>query len=197
MIGPDDVKAAAAKLDGVAHPTPVLTSRTLDRKTDAQIFLKAECFQRSGSFKFRGTYNALTALPATARARGAVCFSTGNHGLAIAFAAKLFGIPATVLPPQDTAEKKQETARALGASLIFHDRLREDREVIAATVASRSGVALITPCDDAGVIAGQGTAARELIKETSPLDVFLVASAGEGSWPGQPSPPRRCCQPSA
>lgn len=111
MIGPDDIKAAAAKLDGVAHPTPVFTSRTLDRKTDAQVYLKAECFQRSGSFKFRGAYNALAALPATARARGAVCFSTGNHGLAFAFAfaAKLFGIPATVVLPQDTAEKKQET----------------------------------------------------------------------------------------
>src|SRR5262245_17270526 len=154
-----DVRAAAARLEGVAHRTPVFTSRTLDACAGAQIFLKAENLQRGGAFKFRGAYNAIALLPDEQRARGVVAYSSGNHAQAVALAASLLRTRAAILMPHDAPPTKLEATRGYGAEVVSYDRYEEDREQLGAELAAERGLALIPPFDHPDVVAGQGTAA--------------------------------------
>lgn len=180
MIDIDDIGRAAQRLAGVAHRTPVLTSTTLDRRTGARVFCKAENLQRTGSFKFRGAYSALAALEPAARARGVVAFSSGNHAQAVALAAALHATSATIVMPHDTPPAKLAATRGYGAQIVGYDRYTEDRAAIAASLAEEQGRSLIPPYDDPEVMAGQGTVARELIEEVGELDVLLVCVGGGG-----------------
>ena len=180
----DDVLRAAERLKGHAHRTPVLTSRTADARTGARLFFKAENLQRSGSFKFRGAYNAVAALPDDARRRGVVAFSSGNHAQAIALAGQLQGAPVVVVMPHDAPAMKVAATRGYGAEVVLYDRFTEDREAIGRRLSAERGLALIPPFDHADVIAGQGTAALELIEETGPLDMLLVCLGGGGLTSG-------------
>ncbi|MCS7101907.1 MAG: threo-3-hydroxy-L-aspartate ammonia-lyase [Burkholderiaceae bacterium] len=175
-----DIAAARTRLQGVAHRTPVMTSQAADARTGARLFFKCENLQRTGSFKFRGAYNALAQLPAAQRARGVVAFSSGNHAQAVALAARLLGIPATIVMPQDAPAIKIEATRAYGAQIIFYDRYREDREAVGRALAAERGLALIPPFDHPHVMAGQGTAAAELIEEVGALDMLVVCVGGGG-----------------
>ena len=180
-----DIDAAAARLAGVAHRTPVMTSRTFDARTGATAFFKCENFQRMGAFKFRGAYNALSRLPAEAARRGVVAFSSGNHAQAVALAGRLLGIPAAIVMPADAPEVKVAATKGYGAEVIFYDRAAgQDREAFAAGIAAERGATLIPPFDHADVIAGQGTAARELLEETGPLDWLFVCCGGGGLLSG-------------
>lgn len=176
----DDVRAAAGRLGGVAHRTPVLTSRTLDERTGATVFLKAECFQRVGAFKFRGAYNAVACLDPATRARGVVTFSSGNHAQAVALAAQLHGIPATIIMPEDAPPTKLVATRGYGAEVVIYDRYGEDRNAIGDRITAERGATLIPPFDHPDVIAGQGTAALELLEEVGELDLLLVCVGGGG-----------------
>ncbi|MBZ0250770.1 MAG: threo-3-hydroxy-L-aspartate ammonia-lyase [Burkholderiales bacterium] len=180
-----DIDAAAARLAGVAHRTPVMTSRTFDASTGAKAFFKCENFQRMGAFKFRGAYNALSRLSAEAGRRGVVAFSSGNHAQAVALAGRLLGIPAAIVMPADAPEVKVAATKGYGAEVIFYDRAAgQDREAFAAGIAAERGATLIPPFDHADVIAGQGTAARELLEETGPLDWLFVCCGGGGLLSG-------------
>jgi len=178
------VRAAAAGLRGIAHRTPVLTSRLLDREFGASLFLKCENLQRAGAFKFRGAYNALSRLDTEQRRRGVVAFSSGNHAQAVALAAQLLGIPATIVMPHDAPALKLAATRDYGASIRLYDRYREDRAAIAAGLAGQEGLAVIPPFDHPDVIAGQGTAALELFEEAGPLDMLLMPLGGGGLLSG-------------
>jgi len=156
-----DVDAAARRLAGVAWHTPLLTSAALDAKTGGRIFLKAETLQRTGSFKFRGAYNKLAAMPPERRANGVVAYSSGNHAQGVAAAARLLGMPCVIVMPHDAPRAKRERTAAFGAEIILYDRTRDDREAIAADIAGRRGATLVPPYDDALIIAGQGTAGRD------------------------------------
>ena len=180
----DDVRAAAERLRGVAHRTPILTSRTLDELTSAQVFLKAEPFQRIGAFKFRGAYNAISALDPDARARGVVTNSSGNHAQAVALSAQLFAIPATIVMPTDAPPAKIAATRGYGAEIVFYDRYREDRAAIAARVAAELSATMIPPYDHPFVMAGNGTTALELIEDVGELDLLLVCLGGGGLLSG-------------
>ncbi len=180
----DDIQAAAGRLAGVAHRTPVLTSRTLDEMTGGQIFLKAENLQRAGAFKFRGAYNALATLSPEDRARGVVTFSSGNHAQAVALAAKLHDAPATIVMPEDAPPSKLAATRGYGATVITYDRYTEDRAAIGARIARERGATLIPPFDYAPVMAGAGTTALELIEDVSQLDLLLVCTGGGGLLSG-------------
>ncbi|MGO9972604.1 MAG: threonine/serine dehydratase [Solirubrobacteraceae bacterium] len=180
MIGSEDVRAAAARLRGVAELTPVLRCRTLDELTGVQVSLKAESLQRTGSFKFRGAYNRIACLPAGERARGVVAFSSGNHAQAVALAATLLGAPATIVLPHDAPAIKLQATRRYGAEVVTYDRRREDREQIALALARQRGLSLVRPFDDPWVIAGQGTAALELLWQAGGLDLVLVPVSGGG-----------------
>src|SRR5215210_4492626 len=160
-----DVQAAAERLRGVAHRTPVLTSRTLDAMTGAQVYLKAEPFQRIGAFKFRGAYNAISALEPETRVRGVVTNSSGNHAQAVALSGQIFGIPATIVMPTDAPPAKIAATRGYGAEIVFYDRYKEDRAAIAERVAADLGATMIPPYDHPLVMAGNGTTALELIEE--------------------------------
>lgn len=176
-----DIEAAAARLKGVAHRTPVITSRTLDELIGAKVFLKAENLQRMGAFKFRGGYNAVNTLRAEERARGVVAFSSGNHAQAVALAAKLHGCAATIVMPSDAPASKLAATREYGAEIVTYDRYAEDRTVVARTIVESRGAALIPPFDYYPVMAGQGTAALELIQDTpEPLDALIVCTGGGG-----------------
>jgi len=179
-----DVQAAAERLQGVAHRTPVLTSSTLDEVTGAEVFLKAEPFQRMGAFKFRGAYNAISSLSDDIRARGIVTNSSGNHAQAIALSAKLFGVPATIVMPTDAPPAKIAATRGYGAEIVFYDRYREDRTVIAERLAKELGATLIPPYDHPMVMAGNGTTALELLEEAGELDLLLVCLGGGGLLSG-------------
>lgn len=179
-----DVQAAAERLRGVAHRTPVMTSRTLDEMTGARVFLKVESFQRIGAFKFRGAYNAISALDPETRARGAVTNSSGNHAQAVALSAQLFGIPATIVMPTDAPPAKIAATRGYGAEIVFYDRYSEDRAAIAERVAADLGAVLIPPYDHPYVMAGNGTTALELIEEVGELDLLLVCLGGGGLLSG-------------
>jgi threonine dehydratase len=179
-----DVQAAAVRLAGVAHRTPVLTSRTLDGRTGATAFLKAENLQRMGAFKFRGAYNAVASLDPTVRARGVVAFSSGNHAQAVALAAKLHGVPATIVMPEDAPRSKLEATRGYGAEVVIYDRYTGDRAAIGRRIAAKTGATLIPPYDHPMVIAGAGTTALELIEEVGELDVLLVCTGGGGLLAG-------------
>ncbi len=179
-----DVVDAAARIDGVAHRTPVLTSRTANERTGASIFFKCENFQRMGAFKFRGAYNALSHFSAEQRAAGVLTFSSGNHAQAIALSARLAGIRATILMPHDAPAAKIAATRGYGGEVIVYDRYREDREEIGRRLAQERGMTLIPPYDHPHVIAGQGTAVKELIEETGPLDLLFVCLGGGGLLAG-------------
>ena len=175
-----DVRSAAVRLEGVAHRTPVLTSRTLDQRVGAEVFLKAENFQRVGAFKFRGAFNHLATLDPDVRARGVVAISSGNHAQAVALAARLHGTTATVVMPEDAPRAKLDATRGYGAEVVFYDRYRDDRLAVGRAIAAEQGRALVPPYDDPAVMAGQGTAALELIEEVGDLDVLLVCVGGGG-----------------
>ena len=165
----DDVAAAAQRIQGHAHRTPVLTSRTLDEALGARVFLKSENLQRMGAFKFRGAFNALSRFSAAQRKAGVVAFSSGNHAQAIALAARLLEIPATIVMPHDAPAAKVAATKGYGGQVVVYDRYTEDREQIGRDLAERHGLTLIPPYDHADVLAGQGTAAKELFEETGPL----------------------------
>jgi threo-3-hydroxy-L-aspartate ammonia-lyase len=179
-----DVEAAARRLQGHAHRTPVLTSSTADRELGASLFFKCENFQRMGAFKFRGAFNALARLDAAARARGVIAFSSGNHAQAVALAARMLGIEATIVMPEDAPRSKLEATRGYGGRVVLYDRYRENRETVAGRLAAEKGGPVIPPYDHPDVIAGQGTAAAELIAETGPLDSLFVCLGGGGLLAG-------------
>ncbi len=174
----DDIKAAAKRIDGIAVRTPLLCSEALDAAVGARVFVKAECLQRGGAFKMRGATNAIAALAPEVRARGIIAFSSGNHAIAVATAAKHFGISASIVMPADAPWIKLERTRAMGAEVITYDRLGESREAIGAKLSAERGLALIKPFDDPYVIAGQGTAGLEIAAEIAPDIVFVPASGG-------------------
>ena len=180
----DDVAAAARRLQGHAHRTPVLRSATADAEFGAELFFKCENFQRMGAFKFRGAFNALSCLDEAQRRAGVVAYSSGNHAQAVALAARMLGLSATIVMPEDAPAAKLAATRGYGAHVITYDRWRDDREAIARDIASREGRALIPPYDHAGVIAGQGTAALELLEDAGPLDALFVCVGGAGLMAG-------------
>ena len=183
-VGFEDVVAAAKRLAGVANRTPVVTSRTLDARTGAKVYLKAENFQRMGAFKFRGAYNRLAQLSPAERERGVVAYSSGNHAQGVALAAKLLGVNATIVMPSDAPRAKLEATRGYGAEIVSYDRMREDRVAIATRIAEERGATIVPPFDDPRIIAGQGTAGLELFEETGPLDVLIVPTGGGGLLSG-------------
>jgi threonine dehydratase len=184
VIGPDDVRAAARRLYGVAHRTPVLTSRTLDERVGGHVLLKPECLQRVGAFKFRGAYNKIAALPDEERERGVVAFSSGNHAQAVALAARLLGTSATIVMPADAPAVKLDATRGYGAEVVTYDRWNEDRVAIGMRIAEERGLTLVHPFDDPLVAAGQGTAALELIEDAGDVDLFLAPMSGGGLMAG-------------
>ncbi|MEO6712199.1 MAG: threo-3-hydroxy-L-aspartate ammonia-lyase [Mycobacteriales bacterium] len=183
-ISIDDVRAAARRLDGVAHRTPILTSSTLDAQLSARVFLKAENLQRTGSFKFRGAYNAISALDPADRERGIVAYSSGNHAQAVALAARLHGVSAVIVMPTDAPVAKVEATLGYGAEIVSYDRYTEDREAIGSAVAADRGLNLVPPYDNRLVMAGQGTAALELLADVPDLDVIVVPVGGGGLLAG-------------
>jgi threonine dehydratase len=180
MISLDDVRAAAGRLRGVAHRTPLLTSRALDEATGATVFLKAENLQRVGAFKFRGAYNAVASLTDAERARGVATVSSGNHAQALALAARLHDAHAVILMPDDAPPGKLAATEGYGAEVIRFDRYGQDREALLDALVAERGLVPIHPYDDERVMAGQGTAALELIEDAGPLDVLLVCVGGGG-----------------
>ena len=180
MISLDDVRAAARRIDGVAHRTPVLTSRALDEATGATVLLKAENLQRGGAFKFRGAYNAVASLTGAERERGVATVSSGNHAQALALAARLHGARAVILMPDDSPAGKLAATEGHGAEVIRFDRYGQDREELLAALVAERGLVPIHPYDDERVMAGQGTVALELIEDLGPLDVLLVCVGGGG-----------------
>ena len=178
------VRAAAARLRGIARRTPVLTSRTLDERTGAQVFLKCENFQRVGAFKFRGAYNALSQLTPEEKERGVLTFSSGNHAQAIALAGRLLGIQTTIIMPVNAPAAKLEATRGYGAEVILFDPAERKREEFAAELNAERKMPVIPPYDHAGVVAGQGTAALELFEEVGPLDALYVPCGGGGLLSG-------------
>ncbi len=179
-----DVDIAARRLAGIATRTPLISSPVLDAATGARVFLKAEILQRTGSFKFRGAYNKLSSIPPEGRAGGVVAFSSGNHAQGVAAAAKLLDMPATIVMPSDAPRPKRERTAALGAQVVLYDRDREDREAIARAIAEQRGATLVPPYDDPFIIAGQGTAGREIAEDLATLglkpDVVIVGASGGG-----------------
>ena len=177
MIDLDDVRRAAARLDGVAHRTPVVRSRTLDERTGATVRLKPENLQRMGAFKFRGAYNAIAQL---GRVRGVVTASSGNHAQAVALSAALHDLPATILMPEDAPASKAAATEGYGATIVRYDRYADDREALLRERAEQDGLTIVHPYDDERIMAGQGTAALELIEDGGELDALLVPVGGGG-----------------
>lgn len=180
----EDVRAAAERLRGVVHRTPVVTSATLDARTGARVFLKAENLQRIGAFKIRGAYNTIAQLTAERKRGGVVAFSSGNHAQGVALAAKLLGVPATIVMPSDAPAAKLAATLGYGAEVVQYDRHRINRAELAASIAAERGATLVPPYDDPAIIAGQGTVALELIEDAGPLDVLLVPLGGGGLLAG-------------
>ncbi|GAB3938735.1 pyridoxal-phosphate dependent enzyme [Kribbella albertanoniae] len=179
-----DIQAAASRIAGVAHRTPVLTSRTLDERVGAQVFLKAENFQRIGAFKFRGAFNAISRLSPDELARGVVAYSSGNHAQAVALAAQLAGTKATNLMPADAPPTKVAATKGYGAEVVHYDRYTQDRAALAMELVADRGMTLIPPYDHYDVMAGQGTVALELIEEVGQLGALLVPVGGGGLMAG-------------
>jgi threo-3-hydroxy-L-aspartate ammonia-lyase len=184
MLTFEDVRAAAERIAGAAHRTPVLTSRTLNERVGAEVFLKAENFQRIGAFKFRGAFNAVSRLTEEERARGVAAYSSGNHAQAVALAARLAGTRAVILMPADAPPTKMAATRGYGAEVVTYDRYTEDRAALATKLSEDRGLTLIPPYDHYDVMAGQGTVALELIEETGPLGALLVPVGGGGLMAG-------------
>ena len=180
-----DIEAAARRLEGVAHRTPAATSRSFDALAGCHAFFKCENLQRMGAFKFRGAYNALSLLSPAERERGVVAFSSGNHAQAVALAGRLLGIPTTIVMPADAPAVKVAATRGYGAEVALYDRAKgENREDVAARIAAQKGASVVPPFDHAAVIAGQGTAAKELIEDVGPLDYLFVCTGGAGLLSG-------------
>jgi threonine dehydratase len=179
-----DVESAAGQIAGHAHRTPVVTSRTVDDRTGARVFFKCENLQRGGAFKFRGAFNALSRLDAAARQRGVVAFSSGNHAQAVALAGQVLDIPRVIVMPTDAPAVKKRATEGYGGDVVPYDRDREDREAIGRRLASERGLTLVPPFDHPHVIAGQGTAARELFEEVGALDYLFVPCGGGGLLSG-------------
>ncbi|WCM91472.1 threo-3-hydroxy-L-aspartate ammonia-lyase [Acidovorax sp. NCPPB 2350] len=181
---PDDVAAAARRLNGIAHRTPVLRSSSGDERLGAQLFFKCENLQRTGAFKFRGAYNTLAQFSDAQRERGVLAFSSGNHAQAIALSARLLDMPATILMPEDAPASKMAATREYGAQVVTYDRFTEDREAISRRLAEERGMVLVPPFDHPHVIAGQGTAALELLQDVPGLDYLFVCLGGGGLLSG-------------
>jgi threo-3-hydroxy-L-aspartate ammonia-lyase len=179
-----DVVAASERIKGYAHRTPVMTSRFANEEFGAELFFKCENLQRMGAFKFRGAFNALSKLDELQRRSGVVAFSSGNHAQAIALSAKLLGVPATIIMPHDAPAAKMAATKGYGGNIVTYDRYKEDREEIGRELARRHGLTLIPPYDHPDIIAGQGTAAKELFEEVGALDAFFVSLGGGGLLSG-------------
>ncbi len=179
-----DVAAAALRIEGVAHRTPVATSRQFDDRAGCEAYFKCENFQRMGAFKFRGAYNALAKLGEAQRKGGVVAFSSGNHAQAVALAGRLLGIPAVIVMPADAPAVKVAATRGYGAEVVLYDRAEGSREQVAMKIAAERGSTLIPPFDHPDIVAGAGTAARELIEEVGPLDYLFVCCGGAGLLSG-------------
>jgi threonine dehydratase len=184
MVAFEHVREAAKRLQGVAHRTPVASSRTLDGRLGAKLFLKCENLQRAGAFKFRGAYNSVSQLDAAERARGVLSYSSGNHAQATALACRLLGAQATIVMPVNAPAAKRRATEGYGARIVGYDPAREKREEVAERLRRDGDPVLIPPYDHADVIAGQGTAAVELLEETGPLDLLLVPCGGGGLLSG-------------
>jgi threonine dehydratase len=180
----EDVARAAQTLKGVAHRTPVLTSATADRLTGAKVFFKCENLQRMGAFKFRGGYNAIANLSPEQRRAGVLTYSSGNHAQAIALAGKLLGVATTIIMPHDAPASKKAATQEYGATVVSYDRYKQDREDVARDIQQKTGMAIIPPYDHLHVIAGQGTAALELLEDVGELDYLLVCLGGGGLLAG-------------
>ncbi|UOZ07057.1 pyridoxal-phosphate dependent enzyme [Amycolatopsis sp. WQ 127309] len=176
----DDIRDAAARLAGVAHRTPVVRSRTLDDLVGAEVLIKCENLQRIGAFKFRGAYNAVSRLTPEQLAKGVAAYSSGNHAQAVALAARELGSSAVILVPEDTPKSKVDATRGYGAEIVTYDRYTGDRVAIGQALAAERGLALIPPYEHPHVIAGQGTAALELLEEAGSLDTLVVPVGGGG-----------------
>src|SRR4051812_19950971 len=184
LVSYDDVEAASRRIEGQAHRTPVLTSSTVDERTGASVFFKCENFQRMGAFKFRGAYNALSLLPANEKKRGVLAYSSGNHAQAVALAGRLLGIQTLIVMPMDAPQVKVEATEGYGAEVVLYDKHKHDRDTFARELAAKRGMAVIPPFDHPHVVAGQGTAAKELIDEVGALDYLLVCCGGGGLLSG-------------
>ena len=180
----EDVAAAASRIEGHAHRTPVMRSRTIDKELGADVFFKCENLQRMGAFKFRGAFNALSKFDAQQRKAGVVTFSSGNHAQAIALSASLLGIASTIVMPNDAPASKVAATKGYGGNVVLYDRFTEDREAIGKNLAEQHGLTLIPPYDHPDVIAGQGTAAKELIEDAGELDTLFVCLGGGGLLSG-------------
>ena len=179
----DDVARAHERIKAEAHRTPVLGSATVNALTGATVFFKPENLQRMGAFKFRGAYNALSQLSADEKKRGVVAFSSGNHAQAVALAGKLLGVPRVIVMPADAPRVKVEATKGYGAEVVLYQK-NEDREEIARRISAERGLSLIPPYDHPHIVAGQGTAAKELIEDAGPLDLLLVPCGGGGLLSG-------------
>ncbi|GAA3808891.1 threonine ammonia-lyase [Amycolatopsis tucumanensis] len=184
MLDLEAIRSAAKRIDGVAHRTPVLTSSTLDRRTGTTAFLKAENFQRIGAFKFRGAYHAISHLTPEQLSKGVAAYSSGNHAQAVALAAKLAGSKAVILMPEDTPSSKMDATRGYGAEVLTYDRYTGDRVAMGNQLAEERGLTLIPPYEHPHIMAGQGTAALELLDETGELDTLIAPIGGGGLMAG-------------
>lgn len=193
MVELEDVVAAARRLEGVAHRTPVVTSRTLDDRVGARVLMKAEQLQRVGAFKLRGAFNKLASIAPEQRRRGVLAFSSGNHAQGVALAAKLHGVAATIVMPRDAPVAKLAATRGYGANVVTYDRRREDREALGREIAGEHGLTLIHPYDDPFVIAGQGTATLELVEDVGALDLLLAPCGGGGLLAGSATVAKALC----
>jgi threo-3-hydroxy-L-aspartate ammonia-lyase len=193
MVILQDVLDAAARLEGVVHRTPVIRSRTLDERVGARVFLKAENLQRGGAFKIRGAYNTFSRLSPAQLARGVVAFSSGNHAQAVALSARALGSSAVIVMPQDSPVAKLDAVRGYGAEIVLYDRYTADREQIARDLAEERGLTLIPPYDHPHVIAGQGTAALELLEQAGELDALVVPVGGGGLIAGSATAAKATC----
>jgi threonine dehydratase len=180
----EEVRAAARRLDGVAHRTPVITSRTLNERAAGEVFLKCENFQRMGAFKFRGAYNRIVQLDAAQRRSGVVAFSSGNHAQGVALASKLLGVPAAIVMPEDAPKSKIAATREYGAEIVFYDRHKSHRAEIAQKLCDERGATLVPPFNDRHVIAGAGTAALELLEDVEGIDAMIAPVGGGGLLSG-------------
>ena len=184
LVDYSDIAAAAKRLDGIVHRTPVMTSRTVNERVDTEVFFKCENFQRTGAFKIRGGYNALSQLPEEQKKRGVLTYSSGNHAQAIALAGQLLDIPATIIMPENAPEVKLNATRGYGAEIITYDPEAITREELAAQVSEERGLPIIPPYDHPHVVAGQGTSGDELLDEVGSLDALLVCCGGGGLLSG-------------
>jgi threonine dehydratase len=184
MVSGEQIREAAGRIRGIAHRTPVLTSRTIDGQSGAQVYFKCENLQRGGAFKIRGAANFIYSMNPERIPKGVVAFSSGNHAQAVAIAARSVGAPATIVMPLDAPRSKVEATRGYGASIVTYDRLKDDREAIGARIAEETGATLVPPFDHEWIIAGQGTAALELLEDVPDLDALVVCIGGGGLLAG-------------